>query len=312
MKEYKAKTPKNNRIMDVIREMGGYIDSHGMLQLKKGFFVGEKVPPHSSLFQKWADMVVAEYGDTGLLTLPDEEGRMVHQLRMYIDRHNITYIREHFKEKGMTDEEALKDYVFASNECGGLNGSKMLREPARFHNKYPSGSSYWQYQRGRENKKRLTPDFHSEFILDREGRFVSQWNVLEEDENGRIISSIDYYKKQYEVNGKKKAEATIGYYGNTESNKIYTYTWEEFQQQMTDTESFNYASSNDAIHKKLDIQPPGKLDPDIRRQIAKEWKSPIKSMGPMKQLKDIKKLIEIKNLYHYQSDKGDAYSKSSS
>lgn len=290
MKECRTNTLRYGRIIDVIRKMGGYIDSHGMLQLKKGFLVGERVPPHSPLFEKWADMVVAEYGDTGLLEIPDEEGRMIHQFRMYIDRHNITYVRKHFKEKGMTDEEALEAYVFAANERGGLNGRKLLREPARLHNKYPSDSDYWRYQRGRENKKRLTPDFHSEFILDREGNFVSQWNVLEMDKNGYVIGDIAYYRMEHDRK----------------------YTWEDFGRQIMDTESFNYASENDAVHKKLDIQPPGRLDTDLRRQIAREWKIPIKSMRPIKHLKDLKKLKELKNLYNYHSDKGDTYSESNS
>lgn len=293
MEEYETKVPKNSWIIDVIRGMGGYIDSHGMLQLKKGFLVGEKVPPHSQLFRKWADMVVYEYGDTGLLeTSEREEGRMVHQFRMYIDRHNIAYIRKHFKEEGMTDEEALEAYVFAANERGGLNGRKLLREPARLHNKYPSGSDYWRYQRGWENKKRLTPDFHSEFIIDREGSFVSQWNVLETDEKGCVIGDIAYYRRRYIDTGK--------------------YTWEDFGRQIMDTESFNYASANDPVHKKLDIQPPGRLDTNLRRQIAREWKSPIKSIGPIKHIKDLKKLKELKNLYNYHSDKGDTYSESNS
>lgn len=266
-------------ILDIIRGMGGFIDENGMLQLGKGFCVGERIPPHGKIFQDFAEYVQNAYGETGLRELSEAEGRMIHQFRMYIDRHNIAYIRKFFKRNGMTDEEALMTYVQTDIGGGGLGGRKLLKEPARLHNKYPIRSSYREYQRGRENKKRLTPDFHSEFIIDRNGNFVSQWNVLEEDEHGRIISDIEYYRDKYLRQGED--------------------AWEEAQRQIMDTESFNYASKNDKVHQRLDIQPPGFLDYDLRRQIAEGWKSPCRKL---------KSLKELKNLYCYHSDKGDTYS----
>lgn len=268
-------------ILDVIRGMGGYIDENGMLQLRRGFCVGARIAPHGRIFQEFAKCVEKAYGETGLCGLSDAEGRMIHQFRMYIDRHNITYIRRYFKRDGMTDEDALKSYVQASAGQGGLGGKKLLREPARYHNKYPAGSSYREYQRGYENKKRLTPDFHSEFIIGRDKAFVSQWNVLDEDEHGRIISDIEYYRKKYRDSS----------------------TWEAAQRQIMDTESFNYASRNDKIHERLDIQPPKLYDPELRRLISSEWKSPCKTAKALK---------DLKNRYRYRSDKGDAYSVSNS
>lgn len=274
---------ESNYILDLIYKMGGYIDENRMLQLKNGFCVGENVPPHGKFFRELASCVQKIYGETGIGGLDDREGRMVHQFRMYIDRHNIAYIRKNFKKDGMTDEEALTAYVQAPSERGGLDGEKMLREPARLHNKYPSISSYRKYQKGRENKKRLTPDFHSEFIIDRDAAFVSQWNILEEDRQGRIVSDIEYYRQKYLAQG---ADA-----------------WEEAQRQIMDTESFNYASKNDGTHQRLDIEPPGLFDTMLRKQIGKEWKSPCKHARALK---------DIKNRYCYGSDKGDAYSVSNS
>lgn len=274
---------ESNYILNLVHKMGGYIDENGMLQLKNGFCVGEQVPPHGKFFRELASYMEKTYGETGLAGCSDREGRMRHQLRMYIDRHNIAYVRKNFKKDGMTDEEALMAYVQAPSWQGGLGGAKMLREPARLHNKYPSGSSYRKYQKGRENKKRLTPDFHSEFIIDRDGAFVSQWNVLEEDRQGRVISDIEYYRQKYLAQG---AEA-----------------WEDAQRQIMDTESFNYASKNDKAHQRLDIEPPGLFDTNLRKQIGKEWKSPCKHA---------KALRDIKNRYCYGSDKGDRYSSRSS
>lgn len=274
---------RSGHIQDLIHKMGGYIDENGMLQLKNGFCVGEQVPPHGKFFRELASYMERTYGETGLNGCNDVEGRMLHQFRMYIDRHNIAYIRKYFKKGSMTDEEALMSYVQAPSRQGGLNGTKMLREPARFHNKYPSGSSYRKYQRGHENKKRLTPDFHSEFIIDRNGAFVSQWNVLEEDGHGRIVSDIEYYRQKYLAQGKD--------------------AWEGAQRQIVDTESFNYASKNDKIHQRLDIEPPAHFDTGLRKQISRAWKSPCKHA---------KALRDIKNRYSYGSDKGDGYSFSNS
>lgn len=282
-----TKSEESGFLLELIHKMGGYIDENGMLQLKKRFCIGEKIPPHGSVFREIAANVEKAYGEAGLCGLGDMEGRMIHQFRMYIDRHNIAYIRKYFKKDGMTDEEALEAYVYAPAEHGGMGGGKMLREPARFHNKYPAGSSYWRYQRKRENKKRLTPDFHSEFIIDPEGNFVSQWNVLEEDECGRIISDIEYYRRKYQEPG------------NHRGSDGRQRNWEEAMRQIMDTESFNYASKNDKVHQRLDIQPPGQFDSDLRRQISQEWKSPCKHA---------KALGDLKNRYRYRSDKGDGYS----
>lgn len=274
---------ESNYILDLIHKMEGYLDENGMLQLKKGFCIGERIPPHGKFFRELASYMEEAFGETGFGDLGDTKGRMLHQFRMYIDRHNIAYIRKYFKRDKMTDERALEAYVEAPSECGGLNGRKLLREPARLHNKYPCNSSYWRYQKGNENKKRLTPDFHSEFIIDRDGNFVSQWNVLEADAYGRIISDIDYYRQKYLTQGEK--------------------VWQKAQGQIMNTESFNYASGNDKIHQRLDIEPPKLFDTELRRQIAKEWKNPCKHAKALK---------DIKNCYCYGSDKGDGYSASNS
>ena len=277
------KQTESTGILGIIRGMGGFIDENGMLKLRRGFCVGEQIPPHGRIFQEFAEQVEQAYGETGLCGLNEIEGRMVHQFRMYIDRHNIAYIRRYFKKDGMTDEKALEAYVKALSCQGGLGGTKLLREPARYHNKYPAGSNYREYRKGYENKKRLTPDFHSEFIIDRNGAFVSQWNVLEEDEHGKVISDIEYYRHKYLKQGKD--------------------AWERAQRQIMDTESFNYASKNDEVHQRLDIEPPKLFDSDLRRQIAGQWKSPCKKAKALK---------DLKNRYCYRSDKGDTYSVSNS
>lgn len=267
-----------------VRQLGGYIDANGMLQLGRikyetdsrqkviqmrsrkgdyGFCKG--MYPGSPFLTQYAGQIQKAYGKRGI------DNRSIHQFRMYLDLHNITYVRRKYRTKGRTDEEALEQFIQEER-----NGEKLLREGARLHNKYPEGSTYTAYRKGSEHKKRLTPDYHSEFIIDKEGGFVSQWNVLEADGTGRIQSSIEYYKNKYR--------------GNMED-------WVKFQEQIMDTESFNYASASgkDKMHAVLDVAPPKEYDTDIRKSIGRTWKSPSGRKGD-------------EQYYDYASDKGDKYS----
>lgn len=267
----------------MLERMGGYIDGNGMLQLKNYSYLDSEIPPHSEIFRKLSESIISQYGKKGLINMEDqEEAKKIHQLRMYIDRHNLSYVRRRFKRLGMTDEQALAAYVSASEKEGGLGGRRLRREPARLHNKYPAGTTYKEYMGGRENKKRLTPDFHAEFIIDCHGNFVSQWNILEYDSFGMVVSSYEYYKEKYK-NRRNECQ----------------YSWEEAQLQIMDTESFNYACANDDIHKKLDIKPVRYYDTELRKRISRDFESPAKGkMG----------IMLGKNTYNYHSDRGDAYS----
>lgn len=163
---------------------------------------------------------------------------------MYIDRNNLQYLRKHYKQADMTDEEALSAYAHDKQPQGyaGL----LTKEPARLHNKLPVSSSYENFISGRENKKRVVNgQFHSEFIIDPKGNFVSQWNVLKVREDGTIESDP----------------------------KKYQYT-DEFRQQILNGESFNYANNKGNEHDTLDSNPPEKFDHTIRKEAKKGWRSP--------------------------------------
>ena len=97
------------------------------------------------------------------------------------------------------------------------------------------------------NKKRLTPNFHSEFILNEEGTFVTQWDVLVEDWRGRLISNPAYYQA-------------------AKNN--------EYQEKVLNGESFNYANRNNRTHELLDSSPPGRFDHQLRKQPKRLVKSP--------------------------------------
>ena len=220
----------------VLFQLGAVMDKNGTLQLTGSHKIFEKMPPHGDFLDSWAKTVQIAYKGEEL------SDARVHQLRMYIDRNNINYVRNIYGE-GVTDEEALRRYALAE-----LDGKKMIAEKGRLHNKYLKTE---EYKSGNENRKRTSPDFHSEFILDTNGNFVSQWNVLETDKSGNVITDWEYYKKKYP----------------TEKEKRY------FESQVMNGESYNYGNKNDKEHDRLDSKST-KLDYPLRKEIKKKWNNP--------------------------------------
>lgn len=221
----------------VLKQLGAKIDENGALQLTGSHKIFEKMPPHAEFLNTWAKTVQKAYSGKEL------DDARVHQLRMYIDRNNLNYVQTKYGE-GVSDEEALKRYALAE-----LQGEKMIAEKGRLHNKYLKSEGY---SSGNENHKRTSPDFHSEFILDSNGKFVSQWNVLDVDSNGKVITDRDYYDKKYPTAEEQR----------------------NFENQIMNGESYNYANKKDKIHNDLDVSPPPHYDYDLRKDIKKNWTSP--------------------------------------
>lgn len=225
----------------VYTHLGAKLDSCFFLQLTGPLQLDINIPPHSVFYELVAAWVRELYQNEPYLTDP-----ILHQLRIYFDERNIRYVRKFYKTGHKNDEEALKAYV-----CSELDGEKMLREPARYHNKYPVTTTFRQYYEGKKlNKKRLTPNFHSEFIIDRYGNFVSQWNILERGTNGLVISDYAYYVKKYPTKIEQIA----------------------MQKQLLNTESFNYGIKNNGEHIRLDAKPTHCYDHFIRQSAKKNQK----------------------------------------
>lgn len=220
----------------VLKQLGARIDENGALQLTGSHKLFEKMPPHAEFLNTWAKTVQKAYSGKEL------DDARVHQLRMYIDRNNINYVRTKYGE-GVSDEEALRQYALTE-----LDGKKMIAEKGRKHNKSLKTEGYTP---GNENRKRTSPDFHSEFILNNDGKFVSQWNVLETDKNGNVITDWEYYKKKYPT-----AEAQ-----------------KNFESQIMNGESYNYGNKNDKEHDRLDSKST-KNDYSLRKNIKKSWDEP--------------------------------------
>ncbi|MDH6365025.1 hypothetical protein M2139_002026 [Enterococcus sp. PF1-24] len=245
----------NSRILLklILAQLGAEIDQFEMLQLVGTHTFGEKIPPHSEFFVYLAKLVQTAFPD-GLVAdyekatsaVEQQFPKSIHQLRMYLDRHNIAYIRNYFKTLGDSDEVALANYVQATTVAGGLAGEKMIGERGRLHNKFIKGS---RFDAKKLNRKRLTPDFHAEFILDSQGNFLTPHDFFVV-EAGRIISDPLYYQQQ-SADQQLQIEAAI-----------------------VNGESFNYANRNNNLHRLLDIQPPAVLDCQLRKTAMKKWQSP--------------------------------------
>lgn len=230
----------------VLRQMGAYLDESGMLQMGAGDRFAPEMTPHSAFLEEYAACVREAYAKNEH-AYRQLDNKMIHQFRMYIDKHNIEYVRNNYK--GPTDYERLKSY--AKNYEMKL----YYGEPSRHHNKVEGGKHF----QGQKYDKILTPNHLSEFIINVEtGEFVTQWDVLEIREDGTVGSTVSEYAKA----------------GDKEEQKI------------VDTESFNYAPADyvDA-HNSLDVLPasPSRdakkslyLENDLKRALKEIWESPKK------------------------------------
>lgn len=226
----------------VLNQLGAYIDDFGMLQLATNcqFDFDLEMSPDAPFLKAFAKAVQLAFWQREL------DDKRIHQFRMYLDLHNLRYIRQHFGGKQVKDIDALRKFVL--NQQINQPLYRLKRQPARYHNKYMKGRDFLAQ---RLNYKRLTPDFHSEFIFDDNGQFVSQWQVLKKADNGLVISDPN----AYELNLMQKKQILNG-------------------------ESFNYANRNDQTHVNLDSLPPKKLDHQLRKLLFKDWSSPNRKVFP--------------------------------
>ncbi|MEJ1312220.1 DUF3114 domain-containing protein [Latilactobacillus sakei] len=222
----------------VLMQLGAQLDAHHFLQLgAEDFEIYSEMPPDAPFLKTFAQSVQLAFKDQDLTD------QRLHQFRMYLDRQNIQYIRTHFKTAGDSDEMALQKFVAQRQKK--QRAYWLKREPARLHNKYMRGVTF--NADANLNRKRLTPDFHSEFIIDRTGQFVTQWDVL----RYRTPHQIESDPAQYVLNIAEKNALLNG-------------------------ESFNYANRNNLQHAQLDSRPPRQLDHQLRDRAFAGWQSPNK------------------------------------
>lgn len=245
-----------------IRQMGGIIDEYGMLQLTRleckvnphtgriigmaarddGYCFDKEMEPDSLFLEKYARTVVEAFGQRGL------DNRYVHQFRMYIDFHNISYIRT--KYEGSCDMQKLNAYAKETGKPLDYSSS------SRLHNrKLKKNLGKYEEQ---VNDKVKSKNGLSEFIIRMRanaygaaGQFVTQWDYL------KLIRDT----------------------GRIDSNPK-NYTIEEYKP-IVETESFNYCKNDKVrvkgmrkLHTRLDVKPAdGRTgyENDLKKEGKKYW-----------------------------------------
>ena len=126
--------------------------------------------------------------------------RQLHQFRYVISCQQAQWVRDHYRQTGMTDAEALASYL---KDWSALPYS--FQESSRLHNKahidkrseqaiYPDG------QASQANIKILI-DFHTEFILDQTGRFLNIIDPEGASQNGVVNgASFNYGERNRPIN----------------------------------------------------------------------------------------------------------------
>lgn len=250
------------KVMLPIRQMGGIIDEHGMLQLTRmeykvdsdtgrvigmaakdnGYCFDDEMEPDSLFLEEYARTVIRAFGRRGL------DSPYVHQFRMYIDFHNIHYIRTRYE--GGCDMLKLKAYAKETRQPLDCSSS------SRLHNrKLKKNLGKYEEQ---VNDKVKSKNGLSEFIIQMQeneygaaGRFVTQWDYLKiNQKTGRIDSNPG------------------------------SYTIEEYKP-IVETESFNYCKNDKVkvegmrkLHTLLDVKPADSrtgYENDLKKEGKKYW-----------------------------------------
>ncbi|MHC5217768.1 DUF3114 domain-containing protein [Enterococcus sp. LJL128] len=270
---YGSQKGNREKVRLLLRQLGSRMDEHNQLQLYGTHRISLSIAPHSQFLEELAACVKRGY-PSGLLVDADEgtskrEIQMVHQLRHYIDRQNLFYIRANYT--GETDYDKLLSYA-------RLERQKLIyRDTARFHNRMSRSQvaavskKYKKKQVAKQaNAKVKTANGLSEFIIHVEtGEFISQWNQL------RTQDGLPVFIEQ--------AGAVTGIRHQLIDSSVSSYDLKgRSGKEIADTESFNYDSGFlDWLpwrrrHERYDMKPGGqeKLDSDIRKRAKKEWPFP--------------------------------------
>lgn len=117
----------------------------------------------------------------------------LHQFRYLISSQQAQWVREHFRKPGMTDGQALVAYFQAHPDL-----DCQLWESSRLHNKAFVNKNKVTYpdQQPYQANIKILHRFHTEFILDREGRFLNVLDPESSSQNGLVNgASFNYGEK---------------------------------------------------------------------------------------------------------------------
>ncbi|MCC9762550.1 DUF3114 domain-containing protein, partial [Streptococcus agalactiae] len=109
--------------------------------------------------------------------------RKLHQFRYLISSQQAQYVRRYFKDVGMTDRDALVNYLSCLKEPDNI----AYYESARLHNKRRRNGEIFAFPDDEPviNSKLLI-SFHTEFIIDDKGNFLNEIDAEVITRNGII------------------------------------------------------------------------------------------------------------------------------
>ncbi|MGX7244011.1 DUF3114 domain-containing protein [Enterococcus quebecensis] len=249
---------KKEKVMLVIRHLGGYLDDEGDLQLstEARYKFHPQMSPGAVFLDIYSKTVQQAYPNGLIVAKKDKklskiaikkkyaDETKIHQFRHQLDKHNIEYVEAYKKRFGLkNDEEAikmiLKDHWFYADpqyhnraqigidilDTDLDKGKRTLTNKGLFKKVRKEGFY----------RKILSGDYHSEFIIDEQGQLLSQWT--------KSIRTNEYW------------ESTI-----------------------TNGESFNYGErprfDQYYTHDKLDGVPPRYFDTNKRNELKQSWIAP--------------------------------------
>ncbi|EHI74722.1 Protein of uncharacterised function (DUF3114) [Streptococcus criceti] len=171
----------------------------------------------------------------------------VHQFRYVISQQQVQYIRDNYRESGMTDEQALAAYLSTMEEGNGDN-QYSLSESSRAHNKVKfDKKGKPSYPEGSKANYKVTIGFHSEFIVDQNGNFLNEVDPEGRTDNGTINgASFNYAEKNDDLHEKLDGNNAIGrydpgyrktktkgYYAPNDLKTAIHEGWEDFKSAVT-------------------------------------------------------------------------------
>ena len=143
-------------------------------------------PPGSDFWKAFSRVVQVAFEKD---PLADQSGdqllkRQVHQLRYLLSSYQAQWIQAHKARAGQTDEEALQAY---------LQETRAIRvdayAAARLHNKVSvtsDGQLHYPSEAPQQVNFKILLNFHTEYILDKDGQFLNEVDPYQISENGIV------------------------------------------------------------------------------------------------------------------------------
>lgn len=151
--------------------------------------------PHAPFWHQFSQTIRQAFSPTDFISDSGNQRLkgQLHQFRYLISIQQVQWVRQHFRKPGMTDGQALVAYFQAHPDL-----DCQLWESSRLHNKafVNKGKVLYPDQQPYQANIKILHRFHTEFILDREGRFLNVLDPESSSQNGLVNgASFNYGEK---------------------------------------------------------------------------------------------------------------------